>query len=450
MESIFDPLALSRAQFSLKAMFHIIWPVLGIGLSLFIAVMEGLWLWKKDRLFYRHARFWSRFFLLSMVIGVSSGIPLEFEFGANWAAFAKGPGAYLGEIFGFEATLAFALEAGFLGIMAFGWGRVPPLVHFFSTCMVSLGTSLSAFWIMSANAWMQTPAGGYFADGKFILTDRLAAIFNPDMPYAVNHMYFAAIETALFFVGGISAWYLLKGREKEFFLKSFKFAAAALIAIAPLQVLIGDFTGVHVEKTQPEKMAAMEAHWETNSEGTGAPWKILALPDEAGKSNLWEIEVPYALSLILKKSPTGQVRGLNDFPGERHPPVLVPFYSFRLMVGAGFFLAFLALWTAWDWRRGLHALEGRRRRLLMYAWIAAIPASFAALEAGWVLREAGRQPWIIYGVMKTSEAVSSIQAGHVLLSLAGFAAVYTVLISAFFLFARRILISGPSDSPDGY
>ncbi|NSW87086.1 MAG: cytochrome ubiquinol oxidase subunit I [Syntrophobacteraceae bacterium] len=447
MESLVDHVTLSRLQFALTAHFHILWPVLSIGLSLFLVVMEALWLKTGNIVYYRHCRFWSRLFLVNFTVGVVSGIPMEFQFGTNWAPFSVAGGDFFGHMLGFEAAMAFMLEATFLGIMAFGWNRVSPRVHFFSTCMVALGSSLSAFWIMVANSWMHTPTGGVFIDGRFVITDKLAAIFNPDMPWGVSHMWLACIEISVFVVGGLSAWYILKGRHVDFFLKSFKIAVIAAIVVTPLQILVGDGSGTAVYEHQPAKLAAIEAHWETNPPGEGAPWKIIAWPNKARQDNDWAIEIPYALSLITTKSPTGPVRGLREFPVEDQPPVLLPFYAFRIMMAVGFLLFFLMLWTAWTWYRGgLDADRIMDRKRLLHAWIAAVPLSYIGMETGWITREVGRQPWILYNMLRTTDAATNMPASAVGGSLLTFAVLYPLLFVLFVYFAKRIIAAGPAEA----
>ncbi len=444
MDAWFDHLFLSRLQFALTTGFHIIWPLLSIGLSIFLVGLEALWLRTGDVAYYHHCRFWGRLFLLNFAVGVASGVPLEFQFGTNWARFSAATGGFFGNILGFEATMAFMLEAAFLGIMLFGWLRVSRGLHFFATCMVTAGASLSAFWIMVANSWMQTPAGGSFVDGRYQVTDYWQAIFNPDMPWAVTHMWVACLETTLFVVGGISAWYLWKKRHTAFFAKSFKMAFGAAVLIAPLQVWLGDSSGRAIAVTQPAKVAALESHWHTNPPGQGAPWKPLAWPNAAKQDNDWALEVPYGLSLLLTHSLTGRVQGLRDFPREDQPPVFIPFYSFRIMMAVGFFLAFLMLWTLWAWRRGRLGPEVLpEQKWLLGAWMAAAPLGYLAVETGWITREVGRQPWVIYGLLRTAAASSPLPAGTVAASLAAYLAIYTVLFLVFLVFARQLLIKGP-------
>lgn len=448
MEIFQDHIFLSRLHFAFTAIFHIIWPVLTIGLSIFLVVVEALWLITREERYYHHARFWMRLFLLNFAVGVVSGIPMEFQFGTNWSAFSRAGGDIFGHLLGFEASMAFMLESAFLGIMAFGWNRVPPGMHLFATCMVAFGGSLSAFWIMAANSWMQTPVGGDFIDGRFYLTDIFAAIWNPDAFWGITHMWLACLEISLFVIGGISARYLLKERNTEFFLVSFKMMIVAAVVITTLQFAIGDGAGKSVFRNQPAKLAALEAHWETNPEGEGAPWKILAWPDEAIQDNVWAVEVPYALSLITTSSPTGQITGLREFPVEDQPPVMPTFVSFRIMLFIGIALILLMVWSLLAWKKGnLASDKVGRQKWLLYSWMWAIPLSYVAMEAGWVVREVGRQPWVIQGVLRTEDGVSRLPAETVAGSLLGFMAIYALLFILFLFFARRILHKGPNFSP---
>jgi cytochrome d ubiquinol oxidase subunit I len=446
MDSVF----LSRLQFGMTIAFHIVWALTSVGISLFLAVLEGLWLKTGNDDYYRQARFWSRLFLLNVAIGVVSGVPMEFQFGTNWARFATMTGGFFGNILGFEATMAFMLEAGFLGIMMFGWKRVPRRMHFFATCMVALGASLSAFWIMVSNAWMQTPAGGYLAGDRFLVTSYAQAILNPDTPWSFPHMWVAALETVTFVVGGLSAAYILKNRHTDFFRKSFMLAFLAAIVLTPVQIYLGDGSGRNVAKHQPTKLGAMEAHWRTNPPGTGAGWKVLAWPNKEKQDNDWTfLTIPHGLSLLVTHSLTGQVKGLREFPKEDQPPLLIPFYAFRLMVLIGVLLLLLMLWTLWAWARGRLApdrLAGQRR--ILSAWVAAIPLGYVAVEAGFFTREVGRQPWIIYGLLRTSDGASQLPAAAVATSLLIYGAIYTVLFFVFAVFAWRLLKQGPDlESP---
>jgi len=450
MEILQDHILLSRLQFAFTAMFHIIWPVLTIGLSIFLVVMEARWLMTGDRQYYRHARFWMRLFLLNFAVGAVSGIPMEFQFGTNWSNFSRAGGDIFGHMLGYEASMAFMLEAAFLGIMAFGWKRVSPGMHLFATSMVALGGSLSAFWIMAANSWMQTPVGGEFIGNRFVLKDNFAAIFNPDAFWGITHMWTACLEISLFVIGGVSAWYLLRGRHQEFFLTSFKMMLTAAIFITLIQAWTGDGAGKSVFHSQPAKLAAIEAHWQTNPPGEGADWKILAWPDKALQKNLWEISMPYGLSLITTNSMTGQVRGLHEFPLEDQPPVFVTFYSFRIMLFCGFFFILLMFLSVWNWHKGYLTVERISQcKWLLYAWIGAVPLSYIAMEAGWVTRELGRQPWVIQGVLRTDQGASRIPPDTVAGSLLGFAILYLLLFFLFLFFAKRVLDKGPDEKLAG-
>jgi cytochrome d ubiquinol oxidase subunit I len=437
---------LSRLQFAAMAMVHISFTAITVGLALFIAVMEGLWLRTKDPVYYGHARFWSRLLLLNFGIGVVTGLPLEFAFGNNWAPFAA-KSTFFGEILGTETLSAFMLEAGFLGIMVFGWNRVPARLHFFATCMVVVGSSLSVFWIMVANSWMQTPSGVIIQDGRLVLTSYREAVFNPDMVFGFSHMYVACLEASLFVIGAISAWYVLRGRHVEFFTRSFRVVVMAAVVIAPLQAFIGDEAGRSVARNQPIKLAAMEAHWETNPPGEGAPWIMAAWLDEANQRNHWSVKVPYLLSLLLTHSPTGEVKGLKDFPKEEHPPMPITFFSLRIMALAGFAFVGLMLWTLWRWKKG--ALTAERlpgEKWLLYAWMAAGPLAWAAVEGGWVTREVGRQPWLVYGLLRTSDSATALPSGAVAASLAGYLVIAGLLSMAFVVLAARVLKQGPDAS----
>ena len=439
-----DTVSLARLQFAFTIMFHMLWPVLIMGMSVFLVVVEAIWYKTGNPAYYAHTRYWSRHFILFTAIGIATGFPMEFQFGMNWNLFSEAGGDFFGHILGYEGAMAFMLEASFLGIMLFGWKRVSRGMHLFATCMVAFGATLSAFWILVANSWMQTPTGGYFTEGKYIVTDYLEAVFTPDMVWSVPHMWFACAEISLFMIGGISAWYMLKRRHTDFFLKSFKIAVIAAIVVAPLQIYLGDGSGVADTTLQPEKLAAMEAHWETNPPGTAAPWNLVAWPDPENERNKWQISIPYLLSFLSTHKPLAQVRGLKDFPKEDRPPIVIPFYAFRAMVGAGFLLFFIMLWTLWEWRKGNlapHKITGQRA--LLWSWIAGIPLSYIAMECGWLLREVGRQPWIIYKMLRTDESATALPPAAVGTSLLVYAAVYFFLFVFVIIYTRHLLLKGP-------
>jgi len=445
MEILQDPVFLSRLQFAVTAMFHILWPLTTVGLSLILVVFEGLWLKTGNVDNYRHARFWGKLFLLNFSIGVISGLPLEFEFGTNWSRFSMVTGEFFGNILGYEGAMAFMLEAGFLGIMLFGWTRVPPLMHLFATCMVAFGASLSAFWILVANSWMQTPAGIHLENNRVVVDSYFAAIFNKNMPWGVLHMWFACLVTSLFVIGGLSAWYILKRRNTAFFLQSFKLALAGVIMVVPIQLALGHGSGREVFKNQPAKGAAIEAHWTTNQEGEGAAWNLLMWPNQTDQKNAWAISVPNGLSILATGDRHGRVQGLKSFPKDDQPTAVgLIFYSFRIMVVIGVAFLGLMLWTSVAWLKGqLSSGTIGNNRLLLRAWIASIPLGYLATECGWIVREVGRQPWVIYGLLRTRDAASSLPVSVVTVSLIAFVVIYSTLFILFLIFAARIIRKGP-------
>jgi len=448
MEFLPDSYVLSRMQFALTAIFHMLWPVLTTGMGIYLVVVEILWLKTKNPDYYYHARFWSKLYVLNFGIGVATGIPMEFQFGTNWAPFSEATGDFFGSILGFEASMAFMLEAGFLGIMVFGWERVNPYVHLFSTVMVAFGANLSTFWILIANSWMQTPAGGEFIGGKFIVHDYFQAMFNPFMRTSVLHMFFATLETSLFVIGGISAWYVLKGRNKAFFARSFKIVLGCAIAVAPIQIYVGHISAEQVYHYQPTKLAAMEARWETIPAGEGGDWSLIALPNDKAEKNDFEIAVPEALGLILelKTKLSEPVQGLKAFaPEDRPHQIGLIYYAFRIMIAIGFFLAALMLWSTWQWWRGKLSDENiGAQKWLMRAWIFAAPLGYIATDSGWIVRCVGRQPWTVYGEIRTIDAASHIPAEEVFASLVGFVALYSLLFATTLYFGRQIIIEGPN------
>ncbi|MEM8673784.1 MAG: cytochrome ubiquinol oxidase subunit I [Cyanobacteria bacterium P01_G01_bin.67] len=448
MEFLSDTVILSRLQFALTAIFHMLWPVLTTGMAIYLIVVEGLWLKTRNQNYYYHARFWAKLYVLNFGIGVASGLPMEFEFGTNWAPFSQAVGDFFGSVLGFEASMAFALEAGFLGIMLFGWERVPPVMHYFATIMVAIGANLSIFWILSANSWLQTPAGGEFIDGHFVVGDYFQAIFNPFMLNSVLHMFFATLETSLFVIGGISAWYLINKRYPEFFALSFKIVLAIAIAVTPLQLYIGHLSGEQVYHYQPTKLAAMEAQWSTIPAGESPSWSMLAIPNDKAEQNDWEISIPGLLSYILEIKPqlSEPVQGLKEYaPEDRPHQIGLIYYAFRIMIVIGFLLAGLMALTLLQWLRGKLADESiAQQKWLLRLWIFAAPLGYIAVECGWIVRCVGRQPWTVYGQIRTVDAASSLPAGNVLTSLIAFAVVYIILFVFALYFGSRIIRRGPN------
>jgi len=448
MQFFSDTVALSRMQFALTAIFHMLWPVLTTGMAIYLIIIEGLWLKTRNLDYYRHARFWSKLYVLNFGIGVASGLPMAFQFGLNWAPFSESVGDFFGTVLGFESTMAFMLEASFLGIMLFGWERVPPVIHFISTILVAFGANLSTFWILSANSWLQTPAGGEFINGKFVVEDYFRAIANPFMVNSFLHMFFATLETSLFVIGGISAWYILNQRHPEFFSKSLKVVLAVAIAIAPLQVFMGHLSAEQVYHYQPAKLAAMESLWETIPVGARADWSLLAIPNDKGERNEWQIKVPAALSYLLELKPTldQPVKGLKAWePANRPHMIGLIYYSFRIMSGIGIFFAALMGVSVLQWLRGkLTPGAIVQQKWLMRGWIFAAPLGYLAVETGWIVRCVGRQPWIVYGKLRTVESASNLPAGEVLFSLVGLTSMYLVFFVAALFFGSRIIRKGPN------
>jgi cytochrome d ubiquinol oxidase subunit I len=443
METILHPVFLSRIQFALTTLFHILFPVLTIGLALFLVGVEFLWLWTREEIYYRMYRFWVKIFAINFGVGVVSGIVLEFEFGTNFSRFAQAVGNIFSPLLAFEAMTAFFLEAGFLGIMLFGWKRVHPGIHFLATCLVALGSFLSAFWILAANSWMQTPAGYSLAGGKFMVLDFPTAIFNPSLPARLSHMLVASFETSVFAVAGISAYFLLRGREKDFYRRSLAIALVLAALFAPLQIYLGDWSGRVVFRHQPGKLAAIEAHWETNTKG-GAPFAVIALPDMEREQNRFQISIPDGLSLLVTHSLDGRVSGLKELPREDRPNAAILFWTFRLMVAIGFIFFSVMIWAAVLWRKG----KLFEKRLFLWTLVAIQPLGFLATELGWITTEMGRQPWLVYNLMRVAEGVSPIPVENVVWSLCLFLIIYPVIGGSYFFYVLKTLRSGPDlDSP---
>lgn len=433
-----DPLALmlSRVQFGFTISFHILFPTLTIGLAIYIAFLESMWLKTRNEVYKKLCLFWSKIFALSFGMGVVTGVVLSYEVGTNFSRFADAAGNVLGPLFTYEVMTAFFLEAGFLGIMLFGWNRVGARLHYAATLMVALGTTISAFWILAANSWMQTPAGAELRGGIFYPIDWMEVVFNPSFPYRLGHMLLASLLTTTFFVAGICTWYVLKGREPAFAARAFRLAILTAALLAPLQIFMGDQHGLNAYKYQPMKVAAMEGHWET---GPAVPLLLFAWPDEAAESNRYAFGIPRGASLLLEHTLDGEVRGLKDIPPGDRPPVTVVFFAFHIMVGLGllmFFIAWLGVFYIW---RGV----GLQKRWYLRSVVAMTPVGFIATLSGWYVAETGRQPWVVYNLMRTADAVSPISAGQVWTSLAVFVTVYSTLLAAYLFYLLRIINQGP-------
>jgi cytochrome d ubiquinol oxidase subunit I len=438
METVFgvDAALLSRIQFAFTISFHIVFPAFSIGLSAFIATLEVLWLWSGKDHFHLLARFWTKIFAVSFAMGVVSGIVMEYQLGTNWARFGQIIGNTLGPLFAYEVLTAFFLEASFLGIMLFGWNRFPPWLHTMASIFVALGTAISGFWILAANSWMQTPAGFAIENGITYPVSWFEIIFNPSFPYRFVHMMIATYITTSMVVAATGARYLLGGRLRTEAMTMLRMGLGMLAILAPIQAIVGDQHGLNTLEHQPAKIAAIEAHWEDRGP---AELVLFAWPDMQGERNLAEIAVPRLGSLILTHRWDGRFKGLKDFPREDRPPVAPVFFAFRFMVGLGVLMiaiGWIGCWLLWRGR-----IEGARwfLRPLGFAW----PVGFIALLSGWMVTEIGRQPWIAYGVLRTSAAVSPVTAGQVLLSLVLFVLCYFVVFSIGIWYIHRMIRRGP-------
>ncbi|MGQ0752478.1 MAG: cytochrome ubiquinol oxidase subunit I [Betaproteobacteria bacterium] len=438
-----DPLFLSRVQFAFLIAFHFFLPAFTIGLASYIAVLEGLYLRTRREAYLRTSAFWIRIFAVSFGMGVVSGIVMPFQFGTNWSRYAEQTAAIVGPLMGYEGLMAFFLEAAFLGVLLFGRKLVPAWAHFASAVIVAFGTLLSAFWILAANSWMQTPAGYEFADGRFIPTDWLEVIFNPSFPYRFTHTVVAVYLTTAFTVIGVAAWYLRHGRHAEESRIMITMGILLASVLVPAQAVIGDFHGVNTFHHQPAKLAAIEGIWES---GPGQPAILFAIPDATLEKNHAEIGIPKLASLYLTHDWNGHVEGLKAFPREDRPPVAVPFYAFRVMIAM--WLVMLGM-TAWAW-----ILYARRRLydtpLFLRAATWSIPVGYVAVTAGWFTTEVGRQPWVVYGKLRTADAVTPFLTGtDVLISLSLYVIVYAIIFGAGFYYLLRLVKRGlPDELPE--
>ena len=431
----YDALLLSRLQFAFTVAFHILFPAFTIGLAAFLAVLEGLWLATKREAFKTLYLFWVKVFAISFGMGVVSGIVLSYQFGTNWSEFIRLTGGVIGPLLAYEVLTAFFLEASFLGVMLFGWKKVGPRLHFLATLLVAIGTSISAFWILSANSWMQTPAGyEVLADGRIVASSFMEAIFNPSFPSRLVHMLMAAFLTTALVVGGASAWQLLRNRDQRESRIALTMAIGLVAVVAPLQLLAGHESGLVAKEHQPQKLAAMEGYWETRA---NHPLVLFAIPDRATQSNHFQLAVPGAGIIV---APAGEVvTGLDAVPREDQPPVFLVFWAFRVMVGLGLLMIGLGLWGAWlVWRRRL-----TENRLFLRFAVLMGPAGFVAVIAGWVVTEVGRQPWVVQGLVRTADAVSPVTAGSVATSLLIYITVYAIVFVAGAIYILRLLREGP-------
>ncbi|MDX1706557.1 cytochrome ubiquinol oxidase subunit I [Pseudidiomarina sp.] len=433
----FDALTLARFQFAFTVAFHIIFPAFTIGLASYLAVLEGLYLKTRNPVYQKLFRYWVKIFAVAFGMGVVSGIVMSYQFGTNWSVFSDRAGPVIGPLMGYEVLTAFFLEAGFLGVMLFGMNKVGERLHFFATLMVAIGTAISAFWILSANSWMQTPTGFGMNDvGQFIVTDWWAVIFNPSFPYRLAHMLLAAYLTTAFVVGGVAAWHLLKDKSNAAARKMFSMAMWMALLVAPLQVLVGDLHGLNTQEHQPAKVAAMEGHFETQ---TQAPLYLFGLPQQDTAEVKYGLAIPGLGSLILKHDINAEVTGLDAFPRDEWPPVAIVFWAFRIMVGIGVLMLVIGIWSGVQrWRGKLYDSP-----LLHRVAVLGAPMGFVAVIAGWVVTEVGRQPWVVYGLMRTADAASPIAREGVAGSLLAFIVVYFLVFGAGTFYILRKMAGNP-------
>jgi cytochrome d ubiquinol oxidase subunit I len=432
----FDPVFLSRFQFAWVIGWHILLPAFTVGCASFIAVVEGLHLATKREVYARISIFWIRIFSIAFGMGVVTGIVMPFQFGTNWSRYADATANVLSPLFAYEGLTAFFLEAAFLGVLLFGRKLVPPWAHFVAALMVALGTLFSSFWILAANSWMQTPAGYAIVDGQFFPTDWFEVIFNPSFPYRLAHTVVGFYVTTGFVVLGIGAYLIRSERSTDEGRTMLSMALWLLTILVPLQMFLGDQQGLNTREHQPAKLAAIEARWETDRR---VPLTLFAIPDDDAALNHFAIEIPWLGSLILTHAWDGEVVGLKDFPADQRPPAVIPFFAFRVMVGCAMLMLGLVALGGWlRWRGRLYHAPIFLRLCQFTA-----PIGFAAVIAGWLVTEVGRQPWTVYGVLRTAASVSpSLTSLDVALSISGYMIVYLFIYPAGLIFMLRLVRKG--------
>jgi cytochrome bd ubiquinol oxidase subunit I len=428
-----DPLLLARLQFAANITFHILFPTITIALGWMLLFFRVRWLSTRDTGWLIAYRFWTKVFALSFALGVVSGITMSFQFGTNWPGFMERVGNVAGPLLGYEVLTAFFLEAAFLGIMLFGHGRVSERVHLTATFLVAFGTTMSAFWILSLNSWMQTPAGVEVINGEFHVTSWLAVVFNPSFPYRLVHVLLASGLTAAFLMAGLSAWQLLRGKDNASTPKVLRTGLTAAAVLIPLQILAGDFHGLNTLQHQPAKVAAMEGIWETER---GAGLRLFALPDAEARTNHAEVVIPKLASLILTHELDGEIRGLNEFKGS-HPPVAPVFFAFRIMVGVGMLMLAVSWAALWLYRRRGWRANALPRPLL-WGLAGMTFSGWVATVAGWYVTEIGRQPYVVHGLLRTADVASNVPAPHIALTLAAYLTMYLALVVAYVAVLRHM------------
>lgn len=434
----FTALELARIQFAFTISFHIIFPAITIGLASYLVVLEASWLRTGKQVYKDLYHFWLKIFGVSFGMGVVSGLVMSYQFGTNWSFFSEYAGSIMGPLLAYEVLTAFFLEAGFLGVMLFGWNKVGPGLHFFSTMMVALGTLISATWILAANSWMQTPQGYEIVNNIMVPVDWLQIIFNPSFPYRLLHMSMAAFLSTALIVGASAAWHLLRGRNNAAIRKMFSMAMWLLLIVAPLQAFVGDVHGLNTLKHQPAKVAALEGHWERKP-GEALALNLFGWPDMEAETTKYALAIPNLGSLILTHTWDGNIKGLKEFPPEDRPNATIIFWSFRIMVGLGLLMIGLGLWSLWlRSRQRLYESKAFLRFALLMG-----PSGILAVLAGWITTEVGRQPWVVYGVMRTADAVSPHPASSLALTLGLFIIVYLLVFGLGFVYILRLIGIGP-------
>ncbi|QIF94284.1 cytochrome ubiquinol oxidase subunit I [Proteus vulgaris] len=439
--SAFD---LARIQFAFTVSFHIIFPAITIGLASFLAVLEGLWLKTRNKDYLALFHFWSKIFAVNFAMGVVSGLVMAYQFGTNWSFFSDFAGSITGPLLTYEVLTAFFLEAGFLGVMLFGWNKVGEKLHFFATCMVALGTLMSTFWILASNSWMQTPQGFEIINNQVVPVDWIAVIFNPSFPYRLAHMGVAAFLASAFFIAASAAWHLLKGNKTSAMKKMLSMSLWMILILAPIQALIGDVHGLNTLKHQPVKIAAIEGHWE-NKPGEATPLILFGMPDMDAEETKYKIEIPYLGSMILTHSLEKQVPALKEFPKEDRPNSLIVFWSFRIMVGLGMLMILVGVWGTWlRYKNKLYESKTFLRLTFLMA-----PSGLIAILSGWFTTEVGRQPWVVYGIQRTRDAVSAHGEMHMSISLLIFFVVYGSVFGVGYAYMLRLIRKGTSEVHHG-
>jgi len=433
-------LDLARLQFAFTVSFHIIFPAITIGLASFLAVLEGMWLKTRNDAYRDLYHYWSKIFAVNFGMGVVSGLVMAYQFGTNWSGFSDFAGSITGPLLTYEVLTAFFLEAGFLGVMLFGWNRVGPGLHFFSTCMVALGTIMSTFWILASNSWMQTPQGYSIVNGLVVPQDWLKIIFNPSFPFRLAHMSIAAFLATAFFVASAAAWHLLRGNNTPAMRKMFSMAMWMALIVSPIQAFVGDAHGLNTLKYQPAKIAAIEGHWE-NTDDKPTPLVLVGWPDMKDEVTKYKIEVPDLGSLILTHSLTKQIPALKSFPPEDRPNSTLIFWTFRIMAGLGMLMIFSGLWSLVLRKRGTMF----QNRWFLRLMLAMGPSGLIALLAGWITTEGGRQPWVVYGLMRTSNAVSAHSVLHMSITLIAFIVIYCSVFGVGYSYMMRLIRKGPQE-----